>query len=484
VTIRHKLSLSALLLIMAFVAVAGVAAYIFRAIQQERAAISAANQIIFSIFELSLLGYEYQAYREERAIEQWQDVHRRLGQRLQGLDADTGLLAQTAVLQRLRDNHTLVGMLFAQLVAAQASAETSRLLSQSLLLRSHLLVSDAHRLAALRNQALAERTRRLLLLLSGALVPLALVCTFVFLVNRRLLQSLTLLHQGAEAIGKGELTYHFPIAGRDEFAALAGTMNAMMEQLYTLYQERADNEKALRRLAVNLERSNTDLEQFAYVASHDLQEPLRAVAGCVQLLQQRYTGHLDAHADELMAHAVDGAGRMRMLITDLLDYSRVTTRGRPLEPIDCNAVLAQALANLQVAMRESGALVTSDPLPTVPADATQLQQVFQNLLSNALKFRSQAPPTIHIGVECQAGDWQFSVRDNGIGLEPQYAERIFVIFQRLHTRREYAGTGIGLALCKKIVERHGGQIWVRSEPGQGATFYFTLPNASARSASA
>ena len=233
--------------------------------------------------------------------------------------------------------------------------------------------------------------------------------------------------------------------------------------------ERKQAEEALR-------RSNTDLEQFAYVASHDLQEPLRAVAGCVQLLQARCQGKFDATSDELVQHAVEGAERMKGLIEDLLEYSRVTTRGKALTATSSGAALDGALANLAVALQESGALVTRDAMPIVNADPTQLRQLFQNLIGNAVKFRAARVPCIHVGAERQDRQWEFSVRDNGIGLEPQYAERIFVIFQRLHTRREYSGTGIGLAVCKKIAERHGGRIWVESEPGQGSIFRFTIPD--------
>ncbi|HEX9926786.1 MAG TPA: PAS domain S-box protein [Anaerolineae bacterium] len=239
-------------------------------------------------------------------------------------------------------------------------------------------------------------------------------------------------------------------------------------------RKRAENE--LRQTAAELARSNAELEQFAYIASHDLQEPLRAVAGTVQLLQQRYAGRLDARADEFIEHAVEGATRMQTLINDLLVFSRVATRGQPFQPIDCPTVLSAALANLAVSIQESGAVITHDPLPTVIADATQLTQLLQNLISNAIKFRGDEAPVIHLGVEHKKDEWLLTIGDNGIGMEAQYFERIFAIFQRLHTRREYPGTGIGLAMCKKIVERHGGRIWVESELDHGSTFYFTLPD--------
>jgi PAS domain S-box-containing protein len=226
----------------------------------------------------------------------------------------------------------------------------------------------------------------------------------------------------------------------------------------------------------DLARSNRDLEQFAYVASHDLQEPLRAVAGFVGLLRQRYQGKLDEKADSYIHSAVDGATRMQTLIGDLLSYSRVGTQGKAMEPTDTRESLNDALANLHESIEESGAVIQVDPLPTVRADATQLTQLYQNLIANAIKFRSDKPPEIHVGARRERDAWLFGVRDNGIGIDPQYAERIFMIFQRLHTRKAYPGTGIGLAICKRIVERHGGSIWVESQPGQGATFHFTLPD--------
>jgi PAS domain S-box-containing protein len=225
-----------------------------------------------------------------------------------------------------------------------------------------------------------------------------------------------------------------------------------------------------------LKRSNAELEQFAYVASHDLQEPLRAIAGMVQLLQKRYQGKLDERADEYIDHAVEAAGRMRKLINDLLTYSRVVRFGKQFEMTDVEKVLDTALANLRVALQESRATVTHDPLPSLMVDETQIGQVFQNLIGNAVKFRGERPLQIHIGAREEENAWCFEVRDNGIGIESQYFERIFGVFQRLHTRRDYPGTGIGLSLCKKIVERHGGSIWVESEAGQGTSFYFTLPH--------
>jgi PAS domain S-box-containing protein len=231
----------------------------------------------------------------------------------------------------------------------------------------------------------------------------------------------------------------------------------------------------LARRAEDLARSNADLEQFAYVASHDLQEPLRMVTGYCDLLQRRYKGKLDGDADDFITFAAEGAQRMQELVRGLLEYSRVGPHARIDAPLDSNVALKRAVANLQVAIEESGAVVTHGRLPTVLADRTQFEHVFQNLIGNAIKFRGDETPHIDIRAVRDNGMWRFSVRDNGIGIDSQYAEKVFAIFQRLHGRGKYPGTGLGLAICKKIIERHGGRIWFESEPGKGTTFYFTLP---------
>ena len=236
----------------------------------------------------------------------------------------------------------------------------------------------------------------------------------------------------------------------------------------------ADRTAELAERAKDLERSNMELQQFAYVASHDLQEPLRTIASFTQLLAKRYGDKLDDTAREFIAFAVDGSKRMQTLINDLLSFSRVGTQGRSLVPVSTDAVLDAVLKNLKRSTEESRAIITRDPLPVVLADELQLSQIMQNLIGNAIKFRRDGSAIVHIGAEQTPTGWNISVRDNGIGVAPEHSERIFVIFQRLHTKTQYPGTGIGLAICKKIAERHGGRIWLEPTPGGGSTFIFSI----------
>jgi PAS domain S-box-containing protein len=238
--------------------------------------------------------------------------------------------------------------------------------------------------------------------------------------------------------------------------------------------QRLSDERELVRRARELQRSNAALEEFAYIASHDLQEPLRMVASYLQLLERRYRGQLDTEADEFLGFAVDGARRMQALINDLLLYSRAGGQS-PFVPTDCGAVAATALANLRSTIEETGARVAVGALPTVEGDPTQLAQVFQNLIANAIKFRGDRPPEIIVGCQRDGRQWLFSVRDTGIGIEQRHAERIFMVFKRLHPQSQYPGTGIGLAICRRVVERHGGRIWVEPADGGGSVFRFTLP---------
>jgi len=265
-------------------------------------------------------------------------------------------------------------------------------------------------------------------------------------------------------------------------SAQIGVMDELLEVHENVAHKRTEQLKQalaeLDKTAAELRRSNQELQQFAYVASHDLQEPLRAVTGYLEMLLRRHNDKLNDEANSFVKKSIDGAKRMHHLITDLLKYARVDARAADLVPIDCNEILDDVLANLKVAIEENAATVNRVPLPVVAGDRMQLTQLFQNLLANAIKFRRDTPPLIDVSVTGDGASWKFAVQDNGIGFDMAYADRVFQIFKRLHTRAAYPGTGIGLAVCKKIVERHGGTISAQSEPDKGTTIFFTLPSAS------
>jgi len=292
--------------------------------------------------------------------------------------------------------------------------------------------------------------------------------------------SVPLVHKG-EAIGLLQVANKKTDYDEGDLELLKTIQETVAPILHArLHREREENyrkraEEMLAKHAKDLERSNQELEQFAYVASHDLQEPLRMVSSYTQLLERRYKDKLDDDANDFIGFAVDGANRMQKSINDLLSYSRVTTRGNPFELTDSHEALGRAISNLSYTIQKTGAIVTNDDLPAVFGDSNQLTQIFQNLLGNAVKYQTGERPHIHVSAQEMLEEWLFSVRDNGIGIAPEYYEKIFVIFQRLHSKQEYSGTGIGLAVCKRIVERHGGRIWVESSLGLGSTFYFTIP---------
>jgi len=307
-----------------------------------------------------------------------------------------------------------------------------------------------------------------------------------YLMRRWVNKPVSHLASEARLVSDGSVEHEVSTLGPPEFVRLGEDVNAMRERLVTQIAASeaagravAQARAALEEQTVELQRSNTELEQFAYVASHDLQEPLRKVASFCQMLERRYSGQLDERADQYIHFAVDGAKRMQQLINDLLEFSRVGRLTKPRTDVDLMDCLRNGLFNLQTAREESGAEVTWDELPHVLGEAPLLTQLLQNLIGNAIKFHSDEPPRIHIGVRRDGDDWEFWCADNGIGIEPEYADRVFLIFQRLHAKETYSGTGIGLAMCKKIVEHHGGRIWV-DEPAHGAspsgtTVRFTLP---------
>ncbi|RVX44666.1 phospho-acceptor domain-containing protein [Nonomuraea polychroma] len=302
-------------------------------------------------------------------------------------------------------------------------------------------------------------------------VLLACGAGLAVIVRYAVLKPIDQLTDQVRQVAAGDFDHTLHVDRPAELAELSSHIDAMRDRIVSAWRVAADQAEELR-------RSNGELEQFAYVASHDLQEPLRKVASFTQMLEQRYGSELDERARQYIHYAVDGAKRMQLLINDLLDFSRVGRVTGERTVTDSGEALNQALDNLSATVEDTETTVTRDDLPKVKGNRLQLTQLFQNLIENAIKFRSEAPPRIHIGVKRSGDMWEFSCSDNGIGVEPKYADRIFLIFQRLHPRDVYPGTGIGLALCRKIVEYHGGQMWLdNSDEGQGATFRWTLPAA-------
>ena len=328
---------------------------------------------------------------------------------------------------------------------------------------------------------LDDATRDLVVALGGAVVALIAVATTIRLaLGRWVTDPLEQLGDEAEAVRRGELTRPIEVAGPPEIVALASTVEAMRARIQADLSEVEQARTELAQTAEELLRSNRDLEQFAYVASHDLQEPLRKVISFSQLLQQRYGDQLDERADQYIEFAVDGARRMQVLINDLLAFSRVGRLSADFEAVDLDRCAHRAVDNLSVRIEDTGATVEIDDLPVVDGEANLLTAVFQNLIGNAMKFRKpDVAPVVRVVATESPEHWEVSVADNGIGIEPEYADRVFVIFQRLHTKDAYSGTGIGLALCRRIIEHHGGSIWVDTTVTDGTTVRFTLPKPTA-----
>lgn len=312
-------------------------------------------------------------------------------------------------------------------------------------------------------------------LLAIAVCLTAIVVAVAIAVRAAVLRPVERLATEARRVAGGDFGHVVVSGGPRELNDLAAAVNSMRVRILQEVTALKEANDALEAHTVDLRRSNAELEQFAYVASHDLQEPLRKVTSFCQLLQRRYHGQLDERADQYIEFAVDGAKRMQVLINDLLVFSRVgRAAGEPV-PVSCDVALRAALANLEAQIKNSDATIEAGPLPVVAAQLPLLAAVFQNLISNAIKFRGQEPPRVTVAAARDGAFWSFSVTDNGIGISPEYADRIFVIFQRLHDRATYPGTGIGLAMCRKIIEYFGGRIWLGTSPGAGTVFRFTLP---------
>ena len=344
------------------------------------------------------------------------------------------------------------------------------------------VIAQQRELNDLRDAAQRELNRQVLYLyvaLGAAALLLACGVVFIIVVLRRIVvRPVAELASQAGQVAGGDFTHPLLVSGPKELAELAEGVDSMRHRIIDEWWKSNERREQLDRRAGELRRSNAELEQFAYVASHDLQEPLRKVASFCQMLERRYGDELDDRGKQYIAFAVDGAHRMQTLIDDLLSFSRVGSSSPPGGVADMNAALDDAMENLGEVRAEADAAISADQLPSVPGDKTLLTQLLQNLVGNAIKFRGDAPPRVHIGVRRAGAMWEFSCRDNGIGIDPRHAERIFMIFQRLHGHAEYPGTGIGLAMCKKIVEYHGGTIWLDDSADEpGTTFRWTLPAA-------
>jgi len=494
-TIRSKLILSVIFFGIITFVVAITLIVTFRQANEMIARETTTERLLLEAHELSELSNDYILFREKRQAVQW----------------ETKYNSMTALLAQLRANRPEEQILLDSVAANQkrlkeifndvrATVETGSVATQRggnieflqlswsrLTVQTQGMILDASQLAHLIREDRREvRYRNTLLVIAMVGVLIVFILVNYLLIYWRVLRSVAALREGTKIIGSGNLDYRIEEISRDEIGDLVRAFNQMninlskvlasKEELNREVEERRRAENELKKTLADLERSNKELEQFAYVASHDLQEPLRMVSSYTQLLGERYGDQLDEKAKKFINYAVDGAIRMQQLIQDLLLFSRVTTRGEEFQPVDSGAALGMAMSGLGETIRESGALVTNDDVfPQVIADQTQLAQVFQNLISNAIKFRGQKQPRIHVSVQEQDLHWLFSVKDNGIGIDPRYRGKVFVIFQRLHTREEYPGTGIGLALCERIIKRHGGEIWFDSKPGEGSTFYFTFP---------
>ncbi|MFI9645029.1 ATP-binding protein [Streptomyces sp. NPDC052040] len=337
------------------------------------------------------------------------------------------------------------------------------------------------RMSAVDDLRSAERLRNGVFLAIALVIAGMAVAVFEGL-RRGVTDPLTRLSTDAGRVTRGDFAHRITASGPADLRGLGADIESMRRRLADELATSEQHRRLLDEQAADLKRSNTELEQFAYIASHDLQEPLRKVSSFTQLLQRRYAGQLDDRADQYIGYAVDGANRMQTLINDLLAFSRIGRVHNDHDAVDLNALVDQTLDTLSISIAEAGARVTRDGLPSVVGDSTQLGMLWQNLISNAVKFRDpDRLPEIHVAAAEQDGLWRFTVTDNGIGIDPEYADRIFVIFQRLHTKDRYPGSGIGLAMCKKIVEHHGGTIALDPTPGPGTRITFTLPASAPRS---
>lgn len=478
-------------------------AYVSVSLQQSDRAQAVADHLQQRVFALAAASGDYLLLREEWARSEWLARHESLGMAIEKAEA-VGVL-DSSEMRSLRQAYDVAGSTFHNLIELAPSQAMSgsamnadRRLMANVLSRvreMEAITKRVHlRYRAAFEQSLYAAVVIFLVAVGAALVALVGSWAAVY---QRLGRPLAEISAGIGSISRGEYRQQIKVRRNDEMGEIAIALNALSEtlsltmvsrnQLLWEAELRSKSEAETQRLNGELEkaiadlgRSNKELEEFAYVASHDLQEPLRATSSYAKLLGRRYQGLLDEKADHYLKHCLEGCDRMQRMINDLLTYSRVSSRW--IEPVVTDSVeaLKAAIGNLTAQLEEAGATVNHFDLPVVLASFDALTRLFQNLIENAIKYRSAPAPIIDVEASRDGEMWLFAVRDNGIGIDPAYHERIFSIFQRLHTRQEYDGTGIGLAICRRIAERHGGRIWVASEEGGGATFYFTLPDAGAQ----
>jgi len=499
VKIRRKLLIIVAITLLAALAVAAFLILSFQHVQRDIALNRRIDVLMRSVFELRLLTSDYLTYGVDRALQQWEVKYTEIGhtlQRFEPLDME-----QATILERMRNGHSTLGRQFANLRETDPAREEAR---SAMMTRMDVgllaMIGDANRLRDdLYHVLLRDQQRAAAGVMVASVGMVLLVSLTVLVVNRGVLRPLVRLEEGTRQIAQGRLNHRIGLNAYDEVGDFAQAFDRMAERLSRttasrdeLAREVREREAAERRLRTTLKelaRSNEELEQFAYVASHDLQEPLRKIVAFGGLLDKECREALPDEGRDYIERMTGAAGRMQQLINDLLALSRVATRAHPFEPVDLNGALREVLSDLESRIDASGARVETEELPTLDADPTQMRQLLQNLVGNALKFHKEneaAEVRVLAAWDGNGGDvasrepapegmCRIVVADNGIGFDAKYAERIFGIFQRLHGRLAYSGSGIGLAVCRKIAERHGGTIEARGEPGAGARFVVTLP---------
>ncbi|MBI5249804.1 MAG: HAMP domain-containing protein [Desulfomonile tiedjei] len=474
-TIRQKLIIGSAALLTSTICIGAVLVIDSRGMETGIERMTVNSELVRIAFRLRILTEEYLDSGHERPFVQWKNQYDLLKQTL--ARAELIQPEEQEIIQSLAEDSKKIGLLFSKLASPSLDSPAVKDKLQGMLTRRlSSLVDDSSQLNRATQQTLAGEQRVLHIMTgSGVGLLVLMVFSYIYFMTTSVLRPLARVLRGVQLLSAGDFNHRIHFEHSDEFGTLADTFNRMTERLRESYDSLKNEIAERARAEQDLIRSNVDLEQFAYVASHDLQEPLRNVAGSLQLLEKKYKDKLDADAHRYIQYAVEGAVRMNALIQDLLTFSRVGTRGKPPQPTDCAQILDQALKNLKTRISQAAATITHGPLPTIFSDDTQLLQVFQNLIANAIKFRSDKPPKVHVSAIKDDHGWIFSVEDNGIGIESRHLDRIFEIFQRLHKQTEYDGTGIGLAITKKIVERHRGRIWVESEVGVGTTFHFKIP---------